>query len=268
MPVFLAEGLKIAYRVDGPEDAPPLVLINSLGTNLHIWDTHTEALSSTLRVIRFDERGHGASEPPSGPCTIEQYGNDLLTLLDTLGIARAHLCGLSLGGVIAQWCAIQHPERVLSATFANTAARIGNEQIWDERVAAVQAGGLASILEAVIARFLSANYRLTHPAETQRISEIVMTTSPTGYIAACLALRSADLRPYVSSIHVPTLIIAGELDVSAPPAQAEELHAAIPGSKLIIFPGVAHQSNIERPAEFSAYVLEHLQGTEPANTPA
>jgi 3-oxoadipate enol-lactonase len=258
MTVFLSDGLEIAYRVDGPENAPPLVLLNSLGTNLHMWDAQVDLLNRTLRVIRFDNRGHGASEAPTGAGTIEQYGGDLLALLDTLGLERAHICGLSLGGVIAQWCAIHHPERVMSATFANTAARVGSEQIWDARVEAVQTGGIASVREAVLVRFLSENYRQDHPEETQRIGEMLMCTSPAGYIAACLALRSEDLRDQIPGIHVPTLIIAGELDESTPPAQAQELHAAIPGSKLIILPAVAHLSNVERPEEFSTYVLEHV----------
>ena len=255
---ILSDGLKIAYRVDEPDEAPAVVLINSLGTDLHMWDAQAEQLSRILRVIRFDIRGHGASDVPVGPCTIEQYGGDLLALLDTLGIARAHLCGLSLGGVIAQWCAIHHPKRVISATFANTAARIGNAEIWDARIAAVQSSGMAAIREAVLARFLSEEYRRGHPEGVRQISEMLMNTSQDGYIAACMALRAEDLRPLVSSIHVPTLILSGELDESTPPAQARELHAAIAGSKLIIFPATAHLSNIEHPAEFSHHLLNFI----------
>ncbi len=258
MHFFLSDGLKIAYCVDGPEDAPPLVLINSLGTNLHMWDAQADLLGHTLRVIRFDKRGHGASDASAGPCTIEQYGGDLLALLDTLGIERAHICGLSLGGMIAQWCAIHHPERVISATFANTAARIGNEQSWDARVEAVQIGGIAGVRAAVMGRFLSEGYRHSHPENTRKISAMLMAVKPTGYIAACLSLRTEDLRPLVSGIRVPTLILAGELDESTPPSQARELHAAIPGSKLIVFPATAHLSNVERPEEFSACVLEFV----------
>lgn len=256
---FLSDGLHIAYRVDGAENAQPLVFISSLGTSLQMWDAQTETLGQSLRVIRFDTRGHGASEAPTGPCTIEQYAADLLTLLDTLGIVRAHICGLSLGGMIAQWCAIYHPERVMSATFANTAARIGSEQSWDARIAAIQSGGLESIRSAVLARFLSEEYRRNQPESTQRISDMLMATSPTGYIAACMSLRSADLRPHIPAVRVPTLILAGELDESTPPDQARELHAAIARSKLVIFPATAHLSNIERPTEFSTLLREFIQ---------
>jgi 3-oxoadipate enol-lactonase len=258
---FLSDGLRIASRVDGPEDAPPLVLLNSLGTNLHMWDAQVEQLRNTLRVIRLDTRGHGASDTPTEPGTIEHYGRDVLALLDTLDIGRAHICGLSLGGVIAQWLTIYYPERVLSATFANTAARIGDEATWDARIAAVQGGGLAAIREAVLARFLSAAYRQNHPWETQRIGEMLLNTSQFGYIAACTALRTADLRALVSGIQTPTLILAGELDESTPPSQARELHAAIANSQLFIFPATAHLSNIEHPIEFSKLVLAFITQT-------
>lgn len=262
MSFFLSEGLKLAYRVDGPQGAPALVLINSLGTDLHMWNAQVELLKQDLRIIRFDNRGHGASEAPAEACSVAQYSGDLLALLDTLAIERAHLCGLSLGGVIAQWCAIHHPERVISATFANTAARIGDEPIWDARVEAVRSGGLPSILDMVISRFLSAGYRQAHPAETQHISEMILNTSPAGYIAACLSLRSEDLRPLVPGLRLPSLVIGGELDESTTPAMVSALHAAIPGSKLVIFPAVAHLSNIERPEAFSEHVLEHIRSAE------
>ena len=261
MDSFRSDGLNIAYGVDGPEDAPPLVLLNSLGTNLHMWDAQAEMLSRTLRVIRCDNRGHGSSDTPEAPCTIENYGDDLLTLLNVLGIARAHICGLSLGGMIAQWCVIYHPERVLSATLANTAARIGSEALWDTRIEAVRSGGIAAIREATLSRFLSEGYRRDHPENTLQISEMLMATSQVGYIAACMALRSADLRALVPGITIPTLIISGELDESTPPAQARELHTAIAGSKLIIFPATAHLSNVEHPEEFSHHVLEFINHT-------
>lgn len=256
MPVFHSENLKLQYTVDGAEDAPPLVLLNSLGTNLHMWDAQVKLLSPALRLIRYDNRGHGKSEVPTGPCTIEQYAGDVLALLDTLGLERAHICGLSLGGVIAQWLAIYHPERVISVTLANTTPRIGTVEIWDQRIAGVQELGLAGIQEAVIARFLSAAFRQRDPEETERIRSMLLACTPTGYIAACWSLRELDLWSQVRSIHRPTLTIASELDESTPADQMRALHAAIPGSQFVHFPGVAHLSNIERPEALSACVLE------------
>lgn len=259
MAIFHSDGLQLAYRIDGVEDAPPLVFLNSLGADLRMWDTQAAALKSDWRVIRYDNRGHGESQAPEGACTLEQYGRDLLALLDTLKIERAHLCGLSLGGMIVQWFAIHYPARTRSITLANTAARIGSEAIWDARVAAVQSGGLAAIREAALKRFLSEGYRQEHPAITQQIGEMLLHCDQQGYIAACLVLRSADLRPLLSRIQAPALILGSELDESTPPAQARELHAALPGSQLAIFPATAHLSNIEQPAAFSACLRAFLQ---------
>ncbi len=168
------------------------------------------------------------------------------------------MCGLSLGGVTALWLAIYQPERVQRAVLANTAARIGTVESWDARIEAVRGGGMQAIQEVVIARFLSAGFRAAQPTASQRIADMLLATQPEGYIAACAALREADLRAEIGRIRVPSLIIGGDQDESTPPAQAEELHRAIPGSQQVIFPGVAHLSNIEQPALFSAQLLRFL----------
>jgi 3-oxoadipate enol-lactonase len=258
MNFFVANDVRIAYRTDGPEDAPTVVLVNSLGTDLRMWDSQIEPLSQHFRVLRYDFRGHGASSVPAAPYTIEQFGLELLALLDTLQIERAHICGLSLGGIIALYFVSRYPERVNRAVFANTAARIGTEATWDARIDAVKKGGIATIQDAVLARFLSAGFRQQHPEVARKISAMVEATNPIGYIGACAALRDADLRGTVSSIHTPSLIIGSELDESTPPAQAEELHASIAGSKLVIFPQTAHLSSVEQSEAFSEHVLRFL----------
>ncbi len=261
MNFFTSSGIRLAYQVDGPVNAPPLVFINSIGTNLHMWDTQVERLNRVLRIVRYDCRGHGASDTPAGPYTIEQLGNDLLALLDTLQIEQAHICGLSLGGVIALWFAIEHPHRVARAVFANTAARIGTTESWDARIEAVRTGGMAAIHDTVLARFLSANFRQHHPETARKIGRMVEATNPVGYIGACDALREADLRAKIHDIRIPSLIIAGALDEFTPPAQSHELHGAIAGSQLKVFDEVAHLSNIERPDEFSDHVQSFLNGS-------
>lgn len=258
MNVFVSDGVRLAYRVDGPSNAPTLVMVNSLGTDLHMWDPQVALLGHALRIVRYDCRGHGASDVPSDPYTIEQLGRDLLALLDTLQIEQAHICGLSLGGIVALWFAVNHPNRVARAVFANTAARIGTTESWNTRIDAVRTGGMAAIRDTVLARFLSEGFRQRHPETAQQIGEMIETTHPMGYIGACVALRDADLRANVSAIRVPSLIVAGALDESTPPAQSRELHAAIAGSQLVVFPDVAHLSNVERPGEFSEYVLTFL----------
>ena len=240
MNYFTSSGVRFAYQVDGLDNASTLVLINSAGTNLHMWDAQVARLSHTLRIVRFDARGHGASDVPVGPYTIEQLGLDLLALLDELRIEQANICGLSLGGITALEFAIAYPHRVARAVFANTAVRIGTTESWNARIEAVKMGGMASIRDMVLARFLSANFRRQHPEKAQQIGDMIEATNPTGYIGACAALRDADLRASIHEICTPALIIGSTLDESTPPSQAHELHANILDSQLKIFDDVAH----------------------------
>ena len=252
-------GARIAYRVDGPDDAAPaVVLLNSLGTDHRMWDAQAEALARRFRVVRYDVRGHGASAASAEPVTIERLGLDVVALLDHLGLARAHLCGLSLGGITALWVAARRPERVARAVFANTAARIGSAEGWSGRIAAVRGGGMAAVRDAALRRFLGDRFRAAHPEETRRIGAMLDATPPEGYVAACAALRDADLRGEVPAIRAPSLVIAGGIDESTPPHEAEALHAAIPGSALVVLDGAAHLTNVERPAEFTALVSGFL----------
>lgn len=255
MNFFESFGMRIAYRIDGPDDAPPLVMVNSLGTNLSMWEPQITFFAPSLRIIRYDVRGHGSSALSPGAYTIEQLGLDLFALLDSLGIKRAHICGLSLGGMVAQWCAATHPERVISLICANTAARIGTRAIWDARIDLIKTGGMGAVRDAVLARFFSEAFRQQQPEVAQRIGEMLAATSARGYKDACVALREADLRGLLAAIHAPTLILTGTLDEATPPAQAHELHAAIAGSTLVLLHGAAHLSNIEQPEQFSKLVL-------------
>ena len=252
------DGTRIAYRVDGPESAPPLALLHSLGTDMTLWDAQAAALARDFRVIRHDVRGHGASEVSREPVTVERLGRDLLALLDHLGAPRAHLCGLSLGGVTAIWAAVHHPARVGHLVLANTGARVGTPEMWDTRVRAVRDGGLAPLRDMVLARWLSADFRARHPDATRALGDVLEATPAEGYVAACLALRDTDLRDVAPTVRAPTLVIAGELDEATPPALGEELRAAIPGAELAVLPGAAHLSNVERPEEFTRLVAAFL----------
>lgn len=258
MNFFHSQGARLAYRVDGPDHAPPLIMVNSLGTDMRMWDPQLPFLNGTLRLIRYDCRGHGASDAPVGDYTLEQLGSDLLALMDKLHLEQAAICGLSLGGIVALWCALTYPKRITRVVCANTAARIGTRESWHARIEAVRAGGMLGIRDAIVARFLSENYRQHHPETVQQISKMVEAINPQGYIGACAALREADLREQVGMIRIPSLILAGELDEATPPSLAQELHAAIAGSQLHIFRATAHLSNIERPKEFSEAILNFL----------
>jgi 3-oxoadipate enol-lactonase len=253
------DGLDIAFRVDGREHADALVLINSLGTDLRIWDPQIDELTKYFRVIRYDCRGHGESDVPTEPATLNRLGADLLALLDHLHVTRTHLCGISLGGLTALWVAVHHGDRVDRAVFANTGARLGTTQSWDDRIQAVREGGMRAISEAVVRRFLGARFPAEHPEVAAHMRDMVESMPPDGYIAVCAALRDADLRHVVASISAPSLIIAGELDESASVRQSEDLHAAIAGSELVVLPGAAHLTNVERADEFTQIVSTFLR---------
>jgi 3-oxoadipate enol-lactonase len=262
VPFALTEdGVRLHYRVDGPADGSPVLLINPLGTDLRMWQPQVDALADRFRVIRYDSRGHGQSDAPPGPYTLERLALDALALLDTFDIQRANVCGLSLGGLVALWLAIYRPARVRRAVFANTAARIGSVESWTARIEAVQAGGMAAIRDAILARFLSVGYRAREPAVTRQIAEMLDRTPLHGFIGACAALRDADLRHLASTVEAPSLVIGGELDEATPPAQAEDLHAAIVPSELMVIPGVAHLSNLEAPEWFNRRLIDHLRTT-------
>ena len=257
---FEIDGLNIAYRVDGDDSKDAVVLINSLGTDLRLWEPQMDELTRHFRVIRYDCRGHGESDVPREPTTLDRLGADLIALLDCLNIERAHLCGISLGGFTALWLAAYHRERVGRCVFANAAARLGSEQSWDERIRAVEAGGLAAISETVVGRFLGAAFRAAHPDVTRHLIDMVEATPAAGYIAACAALREADLHNVISRIRAPSLIIGGELDQSTPVGQSEELNTLISDSKLVVLPGAAHLTNVEQAEKFTPIVTTFLRG--------
>lgn len=253
--------VRLAFRVDGRERGPSLVFVNSLGTDLHMWDAQATSLGEHFQVLRYDCRGHGQSTVGGDTTSLDQLGSDLVSLLDHLGIQRAHVCGLSLGGLVAQWLTIHRPARVERAIFANTAARLGSRESWDERIAMVRARGMRGVSQMVVDRFLGPECRAECPSLAQRIEAMVEATPPDGYVAACVALRDADLRAEVRRIDTPVLVIVSDLDASTPAWQGEELHHAIAGSERATILGAAHLSNVVRPEEFNSLV-SHFLGAE------
>ena len=253
-----AAGARLFYQVEGPTDAPVVLFSNSLGTDLRMWNEQARAFAGRFRVVRYDSRGHGRSDAPQGPYTLDLLARDALTLLDSLGVARADVCGLSLGGMIALWLAAHHPERVRRAVFADTAAKIGNEARWASRIGAVRAGGMRAIRDAVVSGFLSEPFRARRPDVARAVGDMLEGTPAEGYVATCEALRQADLRDTLSRITTPALIIVGSRDESTPPAQARELCDAIAGSRLAILDGAAHLANVEQADAFNAHALAFL----------
>ena len=257
--VQLAEG-ELHYQLDGPEQAPVLVLSNSLGTDLHMWDLQIPAFTEHFRVLRFDTRGHGESLVTEGPYSIEQLGRDVIALLDALKISRAHFCGLSMGGLIGQWLGINAGERLQRLVVCNTAARIGTPEIWNPRIEMVLRDGAAAMValrDASIARWFTADFAATDPQQAKQITDMLAATSPQGYVANCAAVRDADFREQLASIQVPTLVIAGTEDAVTPPADSHFIQDHVQGAEYAEF-YAAHLSNVQAGAAFSDRVIQFL----------
>jgi 3-oxoadipate enol-lactonase len=224
-----------------------------------MWDGQVEPMIARgRRVVRYDFAGHGDSDAPRGPVSIATFGEYLVGLLRRLDIARAYVCGCSLGGMIAQSVAASHPDLVAGIVLANTGAQIGTMDSWNARIAAVRQGGMTSIRDSVLSRFFSRSFRDRAPTTVAQIGAMIDATDPHGYIAACTAIRDADLRDSSRTISAPTLIVAGALDVSTPPARSEELRDIIPGSTLIVVPDAAHLTNVERPSAFNGALMDFI----------
>jgi 3-oxoadipate enol-lactonase len=262
--VKLAEGdLNYCFderRLDGPQDAPVLVLSNSLGTDLHMWDEQVAAFSEHFRVLRFDTRGHGRSLVTEGPYSIEQLGRDVLAMLDALDIDKVHFCGLSMGGLIGQWLGINAGERLHKLVVCNTAAKIGDPSMWNPRIETVLRDGKAAMIalrDASIARWFTPDFAKAHPATAEKITDMLAATSPQGYAANCAAVRDADFREQLSLIRVPLLVIAGTEDAVTPPAGGRFIQERVEGAEYAEF-HAAHLSNVQAGAAFSARVLDFL----------
>jgi 3-oxoadipate enol-lactonase len=255
-------GIGIEARVEGPSDASPLVLVNSAGSDQRMWDRTLPALGDGFRLVRYDARGHGGSDVPPSPYTLDQLGGDLLGLLDALAIPRAHVVGASLGGLVALWLAARHPDRIDRAVFAGTAARIGSAAAWQERADTVRTEGIDAVVDLVMERFFSARFRGEHGDVVAGFADALRAQSPQGYEATCLALRDADLRDEIRRIRASSLVVVGELDRSTPPTDAEQLRDAIPGSRLVRLEGAGHLCAVEEPDRFGDIVGRFLR--EPA----
>lgn len=261
--VQLAEG-ELNYQLDGPQGAPVLVLSNSLGTDLGMWDTQIPAFAEHFQVLRYDTRGHGQSLVSEGPYSIEQLGHDVLALLDALHIEKAHFCGLSMGGLIGQWLGINAGARLRSLVVCNTAAKIGEPAVWNPRIETVLREGqtaMVALRDASIARWFTPQYAQANPDQAKRITDMLVATSPQGYAANCAAVRDADFRDQLGAIDVPTLVIAGTEDAVTPPSGGHFIQARVPGAQYAEF-YAAHLSNVQAGDAFSQCVLEFFLANE------
>jgi 3-oxoadipate enol-lactonase len=248
--------VRLRHRIDGPDDAPVLVLANSLGTTLELWDRNVDAWISDFRVLRYDARGHGGSDVPPGPYTVEQLGRDVLGLLDELGLERASFCGTSLGGATGLWLAANAPERIERLVVACSSARFGEPDGWRERAELVRAGGVEAIADGVVSRWFTADAprELVHAHRAMLVS-----TPPDGYVATCEAVGAWDFRDRLGEISADTLVIAAAEDRAAPLEYSELIAERVPSSRLVVLDRAAHLANVERADAFSQLVAEHVR---------
>jgi 3-oxoadipate enol-lactonase len=251
------------HEILGPADAPALVLSNSLGSALAMWDPQLPALAERFRVIRYDLRGHGASAVPPPPYELADLGGDVLELLDELGVARAHLCGASLGGLVGMWVAIHAPERVERLATCGSSARFGTPEPWLERAALVRARGTGAVAGTVVGRWFTPGFAATHPEVVARMREMIAATSAEGYAACCEVVARADLRAELGGILAPTLVIAGEADPAVSSDDVDALAAGIPRCEVAWVAG-AHLANVEQPERVTDLLVRHLLPTEEA----
>jgi 3-oxoadipate enol-lactonase len=247
--------VRLHHRLDGPEDAPVLVLSNSLGSTLELWDPQIPAFAPALRMLRYDQLGHGRSEVPPGPYSMELLGRELLALLDTLGIDRFSFCGLSLGGAVGMWLGANAPQRLDHLVLAGTSAYFGPPERWVERAALVRAEGPEAIADATMERWFTPSFAGLAPYREQLVS-----TPREGYAACCDALAEWDFREELRHVSAGTLVLVGADDPATPPDQAQVIADGIPHARLTVLPDAAHLLNVEQPEAFDRAVLEHLSG--------
>ena len=255
---FLDTGTgKLHYDIDGPDNAPVLVLSNSLGTTLAMWLPQMPALTEHFRVLRYDTRGHGQSDVTPGPYSIAQLGRDVVSLLDGLHIPAAHFCGLSMGGMTGIWLGINAPGRIQKLVLCNTSAAIGVPEVWNSRIAKVKQEGMEGIIDAVLERWFTADFLAHAPAQVERVRQMLRNTSAEGYVANCAAVRDMDQRSELSRIVAPTLVIGGKHDKATPPEHGELIARAIQGAKYVEL-NAAHLSNWEVAQAFTQQLMTFL----------
>ncbi|GMV01967.1 MAG: 3-oxoadipate enol-lactonase [Burkholderiaceae bacterium] len=248
MPFVDREGARLYWRIDGHPERPPLVLLNSLGTDHALWAPLMPALLARHRVLRTDKPGHGASSARPGEYTIGQLGGDVLAVMDAAGIARAHLCGVSIGGMIGIWLAAHAPERIDRLVLSNTSAKLAPEG-FVERIRTVREGGIAAIADTVLARFFTPAFVARADERFHSVRTTLLQVDPVGYTGCCAALRDMDLRPLLAQIVAPTLVVTCRDDASTPAAMGEAIAAAIPGAQHVPWT-LAHIPFVEAPQAY------------------
>lgn len=256
----------VHFTIDEPTgagtDTPTVVLSNSLGSNLAMWDAQLVDLGSRYRLVRYDTRGHGSSPVPHGPYTIDDLADDALGLIDRLNLPRVHFVGLSLGGMTGMRLAARHPERIDRLVVLCTSALLGPAQSWHDRAALVRSEGTSAVAEAVVGRWYTEGFRAAHPGRVTAAKAMVASTPAEGYASCCEAIATMDLTVDLPRIKAPTLAIAGADDPATPPPHLRRIADTVPDGRILEVPASAHLANDEQPAIVNRALLEFLAGGE------
>jgi 3-oxoadipate enol-lactonase len=259
MQELMIDGIRFKVSVDGPQDAPALMLSNSLSSNLAMWEPQMPELTKRWRVVRYDHRGHGGTEAPPGPYSYARLAQDAVDILDALGIKRAHWCGLSMGGMTGMWLLTRHADRVERAVLANTSAYMGAADLWDGRIRTAREQGMAALADATLERWFTAGFREREPQTVAKVRQMILTTPVEGYVGCCGAIRDMDQRETIKAIDKPVLVIIGAHDPSTTPEAGELIASSIPNARSVTL-DAAHLSNLEQPEAFTKAVVEFLEG--------
>ena len=251
-------GIKLAYRIDGNPNGPTLILSNSLMSSVAMWDDTMPALTEKFRVIRYDKRGHGQSEVTPAPYSIGLLSQDLISLMDALGIAKAHLAGLSMGGMICQYVGANYPERVLSLSLCDTASEMPPRNLWEERFTIARKDGIAGLVDGTIKRWFVAGFPERESAKIAAVRTMILATPIEGYLGCASAVRDMAQTTMLLKIKAPTLILVGRDDPACTVEQSTVLHRMIPHASFEIIDNAAHLSNIEQPVEFNRILRAFL----------
>lgn len=253
--------MRVNHVIDGPEDGEVVVLSGSLGSDLGMWNPQVGPLvSAGYRVVRYDHRGHGGTPVPDAPCSLDDLGGDVVELLDGLGVDRAHVVGLSLGGMTGLWLAAHRPDRVRRLVVCCTSAKLGTPEMWEQRVHTAVTRGMTEIADGSIERWFTPAWRAANPELTREYHRMTASVPARGYAACCAAIGAMDLRGVLSTITAPTLVIAGADDPATPPDEhGRPLAEGIPGARFEVVAEAAHLGNVEQPERFTELIIEHLK---------
>jgi 3-oxoadipate enol-lactonase len=263
MPRFERDGVEFNVTLDGPENAPALMLSNSLGTNLHMWDWQVPELTKHFRVIRYDSRGHGKSAAPDGPYSIDELGRDALAIMDALELDQVHWMGLSKGGMIGQWLLTHAPERIGRAVLANTGSHMPPPDLWNQRIRTALDKGMEELTPGVIERWFTPEFRAREPDTVEKIVRMLHTTPAHGYAGSCSAIRDMDQRESIRAVTNPVLVVVGARDPATPPDMGKRIADTIRGARIVTL-DAAHLSNIEQAEAFNRAVIDFLTAREVA----